>query len=165
MDSLFVKIDDGINAYRQREWPAILPFNGHQCYLTDSVPPAGHSSYGYDIDLFKDGVRNSIFKNIIIRFDPSLYPVNTDGASGWNKNNIGGQNLITALCIASQNYGGCGLVCNGSSKGVKSQKSMYCCKLRHYDRLNNGKTAAKEGKPEPLGPVRLNTYHCDRNNT
>jgi hypothetical protein len=154
MDSLFVKIDDGINAYRQREWPAMLPFNGHQCYLADSVPPAGHCSYAYDVDLFKDGVRNSIFKNVIIRFDPMLYPVNTDGTAGWNKNNIGGQNLITALCIASQNHGGCGLVCNGSSKGAKNQKSVYCCKLRHYeDNLNNARTAAKEGKPEPLGPI------------
>ena len=156
-----MQIDNDIEAYRQGEWPAMLPFNGHTCYLPDSVPPAGHSSYGYDVDLFKDGVRNSIFKNVIIRFDPSLYPVNTDGAVGWNKNNVGGQKLITALCIASQNYGGCGLVCNGSSKGAKSRRSVYCCKFRHYaDSLSNARTAAKEGKPEPLGPVRLNTYHA-----
>ena len=94
-----------------------------------------------------------------------MYPVSTDGATGWNKNNIGGQNLITAFCIASQKYGGCGLVCNGSSKGAKSQKSVYCCKLRHYDSLSNARKAAKHDKPKPLGPVRLNTYHCDRNNT
>ena len=66
MNTLFVKIDNDIDAYRHCEWPDMLPFNGHLCYLADSVPPAGHCSCSYDVDLFKDGVRNSIFKNIII---------------------------------------------------------------------------------------------------
>ena len=81
------------------------------------------------------------------------------------QNNSGDQKLVTALCIASQKYGGCGLVCSGSSKGAKNKKRIYCPKFCHYDSLKNAKTASKEGKPEPLGPVQLNTYHCDRNNT
>jgi hypothetical protein len=165
MDSIFLKIDDDIDAYRQCEWPAMLPFNGHTCYLVDSVPPAGHCSYGDDVDLFKEGVRNTLLKNVIVRFDLSVYPVNTDGSAGWNTNNSGGQKLITALCIVPQKCGGCGLVCNGSSKGPKNQKMINCSKFRLYDSLKNARAAAKEGKPEPLGPVRLNTYHCDGNNT
>ena len=128
--SILQQIDNDIDAYRQHEWPAMLPFKGHQCYLDGSVPPpAGNHSYQQHHDLF-EGVRNSIFKNImIIRFDPIVYPI-TNG--GWKKNSSG-EKLITALCTASQKYGGCDLVCNGCEA---NKKRIYCPHHRAYEYLS-----------------------------
>ena len=157
--SLLQKIDDDINAYRHREWPALLPFKGHQCYLDGCVPPpAGNCSYQHDVDLF-EGVRNSFFKNMmIIRFDPIVYPVSN---GGWRKKSSG-EKLISALCIASQKYGGCDLVCNGTEA---NKKRIYCPHHRVYDNSKNARQAAKNGRAQPLGPIRANTYHCDRKNS
>jgi hypothetical protein len=59
--SLFESIDNEIDAYCQRDWPASLLFHGFRCSpVDDKVPPAGHSCYQDDVDLFED-VRNSLF--------------------------------------------------------------------------------------------------------
>jgi hypothetical protein len=107
---LFDLIDTEIHAHRQRAWPAPLSFNGFRCSRVDNVPAAGHCCYQNDVDLFKD-MRNTLFTNIIIRFDPCIFPV--DG--GWGKNS-GGQKLICALCSASWKSRGCDLKCNGNQK-------------------------------------------------
>lgn len=160
-DSLFEQIDNEINAYQQCEWPASLPFNGFRCSPLDEVPSAGHCSYQDEVDLFED-VRNKMFKNIIIRFDPANYPV--DNKEGWNENSSG-QKLITALCAASQQSGGCDLKCNGGKKKGLSQKYIFCPKHRQYDSSSIARKAFKSDKPEPIGPFRSMTYHCDRTNT
>lgn len=158
--SLFESIDNEIDTYCQREWSALLPFHGFRCSPSDNdVPPAGHSCYKDNVDLFED-VRNVLLKNIIIRFDPGTYPI--DG--GWDKRS-GGQKLITALCIASQKSGGCDLKCNGGTRKGGRKKCIYCPKHRQYDSLSIARKAVKAGTPQPVGPVRSTTYHCDRTNT
>ena len=80
MSSLFEQIDNEIDTYRQRAWPAVLPFNGFKCSRVEDVPSAGNFCYHDDVDLFEE-VRNVLFTNIIIRFDPGRYPIN----GGWDK--------------------------------------------------------------------------------
>jgi MULE transposase domain len=159
MSSLFEQIDNEIDAYRQRAWPAVLPFNGFKCSRFEDVPAAGNFYYHDDVDLFEE-VRNVLFTNIIIRFDPGIYPIN----GGWDKNS-GGQKLLTALCAASQKSGGCDLKCNGGKKKGSNKKSIFCPMHRQYNSLSLARKAVNAGKPQPIGPVRSTTYHCDRTNT
>jgi hypothetical protein len=160
LTSLFEQIDNEIEAYRQRAWPAVLRFSGLRCSQIDDVPAEGDCGYHDDVDLFED-VRSLLFtKNIIIRFDPKIYPVN----GGWKKNS-GGQRLLTALCGASQLSGGCELKCNGGTKKGSNRKTIFCPKHRLYDSLSIARKAVKAGKPQPIGPVRSTTYHCDKTNT
>ena len=86
-----------IDAFQRRKWPASLPFNGFWCSPLDNIAIAGHCSYRDEVDLFED-VRNNIFRNINVRFDPAYYAV--DNKEGWNEI-CGGWKLITTLCAAS----------------------------------------------------------------
>jgi hypothetical protein len=158
---LYEQIDNEIEAFRQRAWPAVLPFRGLRCSQVDDISAQGGCDYDDEYDLFDD-VRNLLFtKNVIIRFDPNIYPVN----GGWDKNSAGGQRLLTALCAASQQSGGCELKCNGGTKKGSNRKTIFCPKHRQYDSLSIVRKAVKAGKPQPIGPVRSTTYHCDKMNT
>lgn len=156
---LFEEIDHEIKAYRERAWEAVLPFRGFICSQVDDVPGGGDERYDHEVDLF-EYVRRTILKNITIRFDPGIYNV----GGGWGKDSDG-QKLITALCAASQQKGGCELKCNGGMRQGMNRKKLHCPKHRQYDSLSTIRKAGKTGRPVPVGPVRVRTYHCDKNNT
>ncbi|KAI2509308.1 hypothetical protein MHU86_5061 [Fragilaria crotonensis] len=158
--SLFERIDNEIDAYHQRAWPALRPFNG---FLDALGLRRMHQQQGTvvtnnqdDVDLFED-VRNLLYTNIIIRFDPGVYPIN----GGWGKN-CGGQKLIAALRVASQKSGGCDLTnCNGGTK-TGSKKYIF---VQSIASMTLKQCKVKSGKPQPTGPLRSMTYLCDRTNT
>jgi hypothetical protein len=112
------------------------------------------------VDLFHY-VRDTTMKGLAkIRFDPSTYNV----SGGWDKNSDG-QKLITALCAASKDEGGCELKSNGSRVKGATVKMLVCPRHRLYDSQSITRKAKKKGKPEPPGPIRLKTFHCDKSNT
>jgi hypothetical protein len=156
---LFDEIDDEIKAYRERAWEAVLPFRGFICSLVEDVPGAGDDRYDHEVNLF-EYVRQTILKEVTIRFDPGIYDV----SGGWGKKSDG-QKLLTALCAASQQKGGCELKCNGGMKQGSNRKTLFCPKHQQYDSQSISRKAVKTGKPEPVGPLRVKTYHCDKNNT
>ena len=156
---LFDEIDHEIKAFRERAWEALLPFRGFICSQMEDVPGEGNEAYNHELDLF-EYVRQTILNKVIIRFDPGIYNV----GGGWGKNGDG-QKLLTALCAASQQKGGCELKCNGGMRQGKNRKLLHCSKHRQYDSLSTVRKAVKTGRPEPVGPVRKKTYHCDKNNT
>ena len=119
---LFNEIDDEIKAYRECAWDAVLPFRGFVCSLVEDIPQAGDECYKREVNLF-EYVRQTILKKVTIRFDPSIYDV----SGGWEKDGDG-QKLLTALCAASQQNGGCELKCNGGMKQGRNTKTLFCQK-------------------------------------
>jgi hypothetical protein len=160
LTSLFEQIVNEIEPYRQRTRPAVLRFRGLRCSQIDDVPAEGGCGYHDDVDLFED-VRSLLFtKNIIIRFDPKIHPVN----GGWKKNS-GGQKLLSALCAASKLTGGYELKCNGGTKKGSNRKTNFGPKHCLYDSLSIARKAVKTGKPQAIYPVRSTTYHSVKTNT
>ena len=43
-------------------------------------------------------------------------------------------------------------------------KVLFCPRHRQYDSQSIARKANKKGKPEPPGPTRIKTYHCDKDN-
>jgi hypothetical protein len=125
------------------------------------VPAAGDLCYREKVDLFADGTNNAIMKNFVIRFDPTVYPINDK----W-KDNGGGHKLITDICASSEKSSGCSLLSvGGKTKGSEKQRYVYCHYSRQYDSNSIARKAETAAKPKPSGPLRDITFHGDRSNS
>lgn len=156
---VFQDIDEDVKAYKEASWKAVLPFNGFVCYNGDTIPEEGDEGYNNAVDLFDYVRQPSLQKLATIRFDPEIYNV----SGGWDKKGDG-QKLINALCTASKKEGGCELSSNGGIKKGSNVRRLFCPRHRMYDGQSIVRKAKEKGKPEPPGPMRTKTFHCDRDN-
>ena len=94
---LFEEIDHDIRAYRERAWEAVLPFRGFMCSKVQDVPGAGDECYNHEFDLF-EYVRQTVFKDVTIRFDPGIYDV----SGGWGKKVMDRSFLLHIVVLRSK---------------------------------------------------------------
>ncbi|KAI2494665.1 hypothetical protein MHU86_19844 [Fragilaria crotonensis] len=155
-------LDQTLSDLKAMSWTASLPFKGHFCHATDDFNASLESS-----DLFE--YTTSMYKgsNHIIRFSPSLYPIN----GGFGKDS-GGHSLISDLLQAAKSVGNCALVSNGY--GLRSptnvtdvlltdQRILKCSNFRKYSSDQGGMSSILN-ESTGTDSYRVTTYTGDKKN-
>ena len=158
-------VDQTLSALKAMSWTASLPFKGHFCHATDDFNASLETEYNlfqYTTSMYKGSKH-------IIRFSPSLYPIN-----GGFRKDAGGHSLITDLLQAAKSVGNCALVSNGY--GLRSptnvtdvgllltdQRVLKCSNFRKYSSEQGGMSSTLN-QSTGTDSYRVTTYIGDKKN-